>query len=302
MPEQAYNPRTASEQTLRIVRELLEKRPDLATLALDELLAYHKNLIFSNNELTSIINRNRFARSFQYEVGQVQFHLVREIERIVTEIRRLELLSLNKRKTPQAQQVRVKKKKLHQLTTPTPAWTGKQSDVVVSRFRDTPPPRPAPQKPIEQAENVTHVPWVILGSKIRSLPELQSYLRVYQQRGQRRPAAYDMERIAIAIQHQPSAVYLGKDEFDGYLVLYYAQHQLAVFECPIVGNALYLVRGDWQTLARRSKAELLHDESGNIKRIIHHGAWSERLAQMFSAPSDKTPAAPRTSGGGVKLE
>ena len=57
----------------------------------------------------------------------------------------------------------------------------------------------------------------------------------------------------------------------------FAQHAVAVFECPVVGNALYLVRGSWQLAARKSKHELLHDRTGAVRRIIHVGEWRERV-------------------------
>jgi hypothetical protein len=56
---------------------------------------------------------------------------------------------------------------------------------------------------------------------------------------------------------KPSSVYVGIGEFDGYIVLAFRQTRKVVLECPIYGNAIYVIHEDWQRLAKMPKFELL---------------------------------------------
>lgn len=49
------------------------------------------------------------------------------------------------------------------------------------------------------------------------------------------------------------------------------------FENPRVGNALYLLRGDWQELSQLSRSQLLTSRQGEFDRIIHTANWFDRL-------------------------
>lgn len=49
------------------------------------------------------------------------------------------------------------------------------------------------------------------------------------------------------------------------------------FENPRVGNALYLMYGDWESLSQLSRSQLLASRQGDFDRIIHTARWFERL-------------------------
>lgn len=49
------------------------------------------------------------------------------------------------------------------------------------------------------------------------------------------------------------------------------------FENPRVGNALYLMFGDWESLSQLSRSQLLASREGDFDRIIHTARWFERL-------------------------
>lgn len=49
------------------------------------------------------------------------------------------------------------------------------------------------------------------------------------------------------------------------------------FENPRVGNALYLMYGDWESLSQLSRSQLLASREGDFDRIIHSARWFERL-------------------------
>ncbi|TIH30789.1 hypothetical protein [Subtercola vilae] len=49
------------------------------------------------------------------------------------------------------------------------------------------------------------------------------------------------------------------------------------FENPRVGNALYLLYGEWESLSQLSRSQLLASREGEFDRIIHSAHWFERL-------------------------
>jgi hypothetical protein len=49
------------------------------------------------------------------------------------------------------------------------------------------------------------------------------------------------------------------------------------FENPRVGNALYLMYGDWESLSQLSRSQLLASREGDFDRIIHTARWFEKL-------------------------
>jgi len=49
------------------------------------------------------------------------------------------------------------------------------------------------------------------------------------------------------------------------------------FENPRVGNALYLLYGEWESLSQLSRSQLLASREGEFNRIIHSARWFEKL-------------------------
>ncbi len=91
----------------------------------------------------------------------------------------------------------------------------------------------------------------------------------------------ELERIEKILGLRPSKIYVGRDEFAGYVVFLFDATPIAVLDNPVVGNALYLLRGDWQSLSHRSKTELLRMHAGHAERIIHAGDWFGTLRQQL---------------------
>ncbi|ARJ04737.1 hypothetical protein B5808_05495 [Cnuibacter physcomitrellae] len=65
----------------------------------------------------------------------------------------------------------------------------------------------------------------------------------------------------------------GLQRYIGYLF----GDNFVAFENPRVGNALYLLYGDWESLSQLSRSELLSSRQGEFDRIIHTSRWFERL-------------------------
>jgi len=79
-------------------------------------------------------------------------------------------------------------------------------------------------------------------------------------------------------------VIVGADEFDGYFIFTFPELKLFVLDCPLYGNAIYIIKGNWKklkTLSKLSKGEIIKGYPNTI-RIIHKGEWGKRLSnQLF---------------------
>jgi hypothetical protein len=98
-----------------------------------------------------------------------------------------------------------------------------------------------------------------------------------------RKEEYDKHRLELVHALGPSAIYIGTDEFEWYIVFLFQSAELAVLECPIKGNAIYLIAGDWKDLSKLSKTALLEEYSGQVARIIHTGDWYDKLKRQLRA-------------------
>jgi hypothetical protein len=92
---------------------------------------------------------------------------------------------------------------------------------------------------------------------------------------------YDETRLEKIYGLGPTATYVGTDEFKGYVAFYFEDLHLAVLDCHRVGNAVYVMEEDWQSLSQLSKAALLLNYSDNVERIIHTDRWFQRLRSLL---------------------
>lgn len=88
---------------------------------------------------------------------------------------------------------------------------------------------------------------------------------------------YEPIRIKAIMTLKPKSVYVGIGEFTGYVVSCFEGTTRAVLDNPWVGNAIYILGGNWRLLSRLTKRELLEDHSDRVTRIIHSGSWFSRL-------------------------
>ena len=97
---------------------------------------------------------------------------------------------------------------------------------------------------------------------------------------------YDVSRIHGMFSLNPSTCYIGMNEFDGYIVFAFDNSKKVALECPVYGNAIYVLEGEWRTLSRLSKHELLNNHPNQVERIVHIGDWFVRLKiALFHTPN-----------------
>jgi hypothetical protein len=113
--------------------------------------------------------------------------------------------------------------------------------------------------------------------------EMKPYLFRYLERSNRRRKAREIDfgRIEKILTLNPSQIFIGKHEFSGYIVFRFSFLPVAVLDHPVVGNALYILSGDWESLSKLTKGQLLESQSQYVRRIIHNETWLERLRKKL---------------------
>lgn len=88
---------------------------------------------------------------------------------------------------------------------------------------------------------------------------------------------YERERITKALSLRPRECWVGSHEWSGYIVFTFAHTQRALLECPIFGNAIYVIDSDWKLLSRLTKQDLTSHRSQEVTKIVHKGEWFRKV-------------------------
>ncbi len=127
-----------------------------------------------------------------------------------------------------------------------------------------------------------HVRWRLLPPDELSEDRVRGYYTTLQRK---RPGTrYDPDRIVKALSLGPNQRYEEIGEVEGYTVFTFPYTLSVLLECPIVGNAIYVIHKDWERWSRMSKQELMADESGEVVRIVHRAGWFEKVRQALGTP------------------
>lgn len=130
------------------------------------------------------------------------------------------------------------------------------------------------------------LPFEIAAPGERTNEHVYAYYREVLRRGQ--IAHFDQDRLDKILALPRSGLLKGKAGFYGYIVLQFAHTEKVLLECPVVGNALYVLDSGEERLLRRNKQE--HIASDEAKRIFHTGDWYERVKREFGI-ADPSPNA-----------
>lgn len=123
------------------------------------------------------------------------------------------------------------------------------------------------------------VNWVILPSGRIGFKKLMEYYSAFSIANPNR--RLDLNRIKTIMSYKPIEIYVGENEFTGYSAFIFKNQKWTVLENPEIGNATYLIKGDWEYLSQQSKTVLLKYHSSKVQRIIHKGQWKLRLSKFF---------------------
>jgi hypothetical protein len=93
----------------------------------------------------------------------------------------------------------------------------------------------------------------------------------------------DLQRIINLTKLKPIRCSVGKSEWLGYILFEFQWSTSVVLECPITGNAVYILSGDWRSMVGESKGRLLTEFRQDTTKVVHKGDWLMRVRQALES-------------------
>jgi len=88
------------------------------------------------------------------------------------------------------------------------------------------------------------------------------------------------ERIKEIQKLDPQTAYIGKNLWRGYAIYDFSYSANVLLECPIEGNAVYILKGPgWDRLVRLTKGEIRDTRKGSYKKVVHKNDWLARVSR-----------------------
>ena len=88
-------------------------------------------------------------------------------------------------------------------------------------------------------------------------------------------------RFETVNSYEPEFCAIGQAGFHGYIVFGFPELGLYVLESIYTGNATYVFGEDWETLSKRTKAEVLN-EGSHVARLIHREGWDMKVEELLA--------------------
>jgi len=93
----------------------------------------------------------------------------------------------------------------------------------------------------------------------------------------------DPERLRQIKSLLPARCYVGSAGWTGYVVFEFPGTDKVVLECPIEGNATYILPSGWEAAVSRSKQKIRQAFAGRYAKVVHKGDWLERIRRALWA-------------------
>ena len=92
--------------------------------------------------------------------------------------------------------------------------------------------------------------------------------------GKRRQVFIDHIEFLKALE--PQSLVRGVDSFNGYIGALFPDG-ISVFDNAQYGNAVYVLKGDWEDLTKKSRGDLRRLPPGSVIHVPHHGDWKSTI-------------------------
>ena len=88
---------------------------------------------------------------------------------------------------------------------------------------------------------------------------------------------FDLKRLDYIESLNPDLYVIGSNEFRGYTVFGFQDKNIYILENSRIGNAIYVIKGDWKELSMKTKKQLILSNNPNVARIVHKSGWEEKI-------------------------
>lgn len=80
---------------------------------------------------------------------------------------------------------------------------------------------------------------------------------------------------------KPTRCYIGTELWLGYVLFQFKNSIRVVLECPIEGNATYVLSGNWKSMVQHTKTYLQGNFPRHCWKVVHKGEWLKRVRQSL---------------------
>jgi len=137
--------------------------------------------------------------------------------------------------------------------------------------------------PHRSVKRKTRLDWIVLPVGFWNEPKYLSEINRFSA-GAKSPGIF-LERLKFAESLEPQEIFQGMNSLGtvAYWVFVFDDYVLA--ECPLYGNAAYLIQGttDWKSLLSMSKREILESRPEMVTKMIHTPDFEERIKNETQA-------------------
>lgn len=91
-------------------------------------------------------------------------------------------------------------------------------------------------------------------------------------------------RISNILSYKPDFIATGNGGFNGYIVIGFQEKNLYVLESPLLGNATYIFKGEWESVSKLTKKDIIKNNL-HAHRLIHSKSWKIELRRVLDAVS-----------------
>ena len=156
--------------------------------------------------------------------------------------------------------------------------TGSQR--IATRLTSTQPTPTAQQKPTPEAlkTQMQEFPFELLPPGTWDMEHVVNYYR----RAAAQSTSFARAKIQWSRLHRlnslkPDRCSVGREGWRGYIVFEFVRSKCVVLECPIEGNATYILSGNWKLMVGHSKLYLRTRYSAFCTKVVHKGDWLGRI-------------------------
>lgn len=134
---------------------------------------------------------------------------------------------------------------------------------------------------ISDYQHVLSVPWQIFPPGVLSSVEVACRLF------RKQPNMIDEKNLQLVMDRynflhslQPRDVIIGQESFHGYVGGRF-DNDIVVFDNVRFGNAVYILRREWEALSKKTKGELIHLEK-DVYRVPHNHYWKLQVQRRLA--------------------
>lgn len=132
-----------------------------------------------------------------------------------------------------------------------------------------------------ESENITRLNWIILDCDGTTWGERREKLKTYVESSKKGKQPVIWDRLDTIAKYKPDFEAVGNNGLSGYYIFGFKSKGLFVFENATLGNATYIIKGDWKKVSKMSKAFIVKNNLHEL-RLIHRDDWKEKVDKILS--------------------